>query len=284
MNVLNLRQFRCKFLLMEIKSLGHLTTLIFSRFSGNVTDHGEYTCIQTPTNPQFHWGNFIIFDRAPKAGDLTRWKKLFDHEFTYYSGPHHYTFAWDGRVGQGDVAEFVAAGFELETGVVLSTETLQPPQHLNREMTIKKIATDHDWHEVTELQIVCGDPKYALGYRPFKEAQMLQYRKMTEAGRGHWFGAYLNGRLVADLGIFHEGTLARYQSVGTHPDFRRLGLCGTLVYQAGLMAQKEFGVSQLVMEADDNYHAARIYESVGFQRTELNYSLSWWKRPEGELS
>lgn len=31
------------------------------------------------------------------------------------------------------------------------------------------------------------------------------------------------------------------------------------------------------MEADPEYHAARIYESVGFKRGEINYSLSWWK-------
>lgn len=268
---------------MKIESLGHLTTLIFSRFSGSVTDRGDFTLIQTPKNPQFHWGNFIIFEKAPTGGDLPRWKQLFDQEFTYYPGTHHYTFAWDGRSGQGQIEEFVAAGFEFETGVVLSTEVLQTPKHLNQDMTIKKISTDQDWHDVTELQIACGDPKYALGYRPFKEVQMLQYRKMTEAGLGHWFGAYLDGRLVADLGIYHDGPLARYQSVGTHPDFRRLGLCGTLVYQAGLIAQKEFGVNRLVMEADDHYHAARIYESVGFKRTEINYSLSWWKRPEGEM-
>lgn len=266
---------------MNIASLGHLTTLLFSRFSGAVTDRGAYTLIQTPSNPHFHWGNFLLFDRAPGPGDLRRWKQLFDEEFTYYEAPHHYTFAWDGRAGQGEVAEFVEAGFEFETGVVLSTAILQAPKHLNRAMTIKKITTDLDWQEVTELQIACGDPKFAEDYRPFKETQMLQYRRMSEAGLGHWFGASLGGRLVADLGIFHNGPLARYQSVGTHPDFRRQGLCGTLVYQAGLLAQKEFGVTQLVMEADDNYHAARIYESVGFKRTEVNYSLSWWKRPAG---
>jgi len=30
------------------------------------------------------------------------------------------------------------------------------------------------------------------------------------------------------------------------------------------------------MEADPDYHAARIYESVGFKRCEMTYQLSWW--------
>ena len=83
---------------------------------------------------------------------------------------------------------------------------------------------------------------------------------------------------MGDLGIFFEGPVGRYQMVGTHPDFRKQGICGTLVYEAGLMAFEEFALDHLVMEADPDYHAARIYESVGFNKAEINYSLSWWKK------
>lgn len=48
-------------------------------------------------------------------------------------------------------------------------------------------------------------------------------------------------------------------------------------YRSGLMAIAEFGIDHLVMEADVDYHAARIYESVGFRRQEVNHALSWWK-------
>lgn len=49
-------------------------------------------------------------------------------------------------------------------------------------------------------------------------------------------------------------------------------------YQAGSLALAEYPIDQLVMEADPGYHAARIYESVGFSSVETNYSLSWWKK------
>lgn len=71
---------------------------------------------------------------------------------------------------------------------------------------------------------------------------MEQYRSMAEAKKGHWFGAFLNGKLIGDLGVFFEEHVGRYQSVGTHPDFRRKGVCGNLIYQAGLVALREFGV------------------------------------------
>lgn len=100
---------------------------------------------------------------------------------------------------------------------------------------------------------------------------MTSYRKMSEAGMGSWFGVFIDGKLVGDLGIFYEGNVGRYQNVGTHPDHRRQGIYGTLVYQTGLLAFEEFGVEHLVMEADIDYHAARIYESVGFKRNEVSH-------------
>lgn len=63
---------------MEINSLGRRTDLIFSKFSGSVHDRGSYTVIKTPSNPGYHWGNYLIFDKAPKGGDLQRWKDIFN--------------------------------------------------------------------------------------------------------------------------------------------------------------------------------------------------------------
>ena len=162
--------------------------------------------------------------------------------------------------------------------MALMSQRLKPPPHLNEDVEIRKITTDQEWQKVNELQCLCADPKYLNEYYiEFKTKQMSQYREMSQAGRGHWFGAYLGSTLVADLGIFFEGNLGRYQNVGTHPEYRRQGICGTLVYKSGLMAFDGFKVKTLVMEADTEYHAARIYESVGFHRHETNYSLSWWK-------
>jgi ribosomal protein S18 acetylase RimI-like enzyme len=146
---------------------------------------------------------------------------------------------------------------------------------------VRKIKSDQDWDEVLKLQIICAKPKFRNDYyEEFKKRQRDDYRKMSESGMGAWFGAFLGDQMVGDLGIFYEGNIGRYQNVGTHPDCRRQGICGTLVYQAGQMALQEFGINHLVMEADINYHAARIYESVGFKRTEVNYALSWWKSKE----
>lgn len=261
---------------MLLRSLGRRTDLMFAKFSGSVTDRGSYILIKTPSNPHYHWGNYLVFDHPPRKGSHQDWTQIFDREFEYYSEPHHYVFTWQGE--GGDFQEFLDAGFTLDTATVLTATKLNPPPHLNQKIEIRKISSDTEWAQVTRLQVLCSDPKFMdIQYEQFKTTQMNSYRKMSEAGHGFWFGAYIEGELVGDLGIFFDGKLGRYQNVGTHPDRRRQGICGTLVYKAGEIAFKEFGIEHLVMEADVDYHAARIYESVGFQRNEINKALSWWK-------
>jgi predicted GNAT family acetyltransferase len=92
-------------------------------------------------------------------------------------------------------------------------------------------------------------------------------RALVEAGHGAWFGAFLDGTLVSQLGLItSESGLARYQSVETHPA-RRRGLAGTLVWRAGAAALAD-GPRTLVMVADPEDGAIRVYRSVGFTVTE----------------
>lgn len=205
--------------------------------------------IQTSINGGYHWGNYLIFDRPPKRGDRKEWTRLFDSQFSYYKEPHHYVFAWEtGEHRNGEYQEFLKAGFELDSAVVLTTTVLIPPPNLNSQIQIRKIKSDSEWDDVIALQNLCAHPKYLNEYyKEFKLRQMNQYRKMSESELVNWFGAYLDHTLVGDLGIFHQNGVGRYQSVGTHPEFRRRGICGTLVFQTGLLAIKEFTLRHLVM-------------------------------------
>jgi hypothetical protein len=262
---------------MKIHSLELSTNFIFAKYSGKIVNKAEYTMVQTPAQPNYYWGNYIVFKTPPKAGSLKHWTEIFNREFTYYSEPNHYTFTWQSQE-QGDCSEFLNANFELDSTTVLTSSNPKPPPFQNQNLLVRKIVSDKDWNDVVQLQLLCKDDKYSTeSYTSYIVPQMKTYRKMTESNMGNWFGAFLNDKLVGDLGIFYEGQLARFQSLGTHPDFRRQGICGTLVFQSSQIALKEFGVKQLVMVADTNYHAARIYESVGFNRTETSYALNWWK-------
>jgi hypothetical protein len=108
--------------------------------------------------------------------------------------------------------------FKVDFSVVLTARSVHAPKKINSEAEIRPISTDFEWKEVTENQILSKAADYGeASYRVFKERQMARYRAMSDQGLGHWFGAFLNGKLVGDLGVYRDGTLGRFQSVETHP-------------------------------------------------------------------
>ena len=262
---------------MRPTSLGYRTDLIFHRFEGEVIDRGRYLVIRTPSNPSYRWGNFLIFGAPPEPGDFGQWHELFEQEVGTPPRIMHKLFAWDTVDGRhGDVKDFLEAGFELGEEVVMATDTLIRPRRYNYDLELRALTTDADFTEHVELHLLCRQEKDdEVDCRAFYEASTESYRKMITAGFGRWFGAFLDGRLVADMGIFTDSQvgLARYQSVVTHPDFRRRGVCSTLLYEVGRFAFSELGAKTLVIVADDHYFAKHIYGSVGFEVREKQGSL-----------
>lgn len=264
---------------MNIHSLGYRTDLFFSSFDGLTTDRGEYLVIQTPSNPDFYWGNYLLFANPPSTGDLDRWRSHFAHEIGSPPAVKHQVFGWDSPQGDlGEIDRFLSAGFRLVQNVVLISHAPQPPARLNKSITVRSLQSDDDWAQAIDNQVACREVNFSEAeYRRFKLPQMARYRRMQAAGLGHWYGAFIADRLVADLGIFHCVGLGRFQSVGTHPDFRRQGIAATLVYQAALLAMKAFGLHTLVIVAEQDSSPSRIYQSVGFEMTEKQVGLEWWQ-------
>jgi GNAT superfamily N-acetyltransferase len=255
---------------MRIRSLGYRTDLIFARHHGVIADRGDCVVIRTPSNPGFWWGNFLLFRDPPAEGALERWKERFHEEIASHQPARHFAFGWDSPEGErGRLEPFLDDGFLLNESVVLTADAVHPPARPNGDVAIRPLAGDDDWRQAMENQVACHAAEFSQPeYRDFKARQMDGYRGMAEAGLGAWFGAFAEGRLVADLGVFADGAVARFQAVETHPDFRRRGICGTLVYESARHALHTLGAKRLVMVADVHYHAARIYESLGFRPTE----------------
>lgn len=262
---------------MNINSLLIKTSLIFARNESEIVERESYIAIKTPTNPGYHWGNYLIFKKPPVGNDVANWKEIFAREFPYYKVIQHYAFAWDELSPPADPA-YLEQQMVLEKSVALVTDTLSPPPHYNHQVQIRPLATDQDWEEADLLQSMTRDDSYDFDeFLAFKKAQSLSYLKLIKAGRGQRFGAFMNDKLVADLGIFHEDGIGRFQNVVTHPDYRKQGICATLVYESGQRILQTGKVKTLVMIADPDYHAARVYQSVGFKPKEESYNLYWYK-------
>jgi ribosomal protein S18 acetylase RimI-like enzyme len=264
---------------MRLRSLGYRTDLIFPAYDGEIIDRGRYLVVRTPSSPTYHWGNFLLFADPPAAGDFAIWRGLFAQEIGTPRAVHHETYGWDSPDGStGEVKAFLDAGFELGRMDVLRADEICLPPKASLEVEIRHLRSDGDWQQALENQVRCRDPEYPeAGYRVFKQDQMARYRGMTHAGLGAWYGAFVGEALVADLGIFHNGDIARFQNVETHPAYRRRGIARAMVHQASEHAQAHFDVRTLVIVADHDSVPSRLYQSLGFKVAEQQVGLEWWQ-------
>lgn len=253
---------------MQPKSLGYRTDLMMLALQGSdIVGRGDHLVVRTPTQPTFHWGNFLLFADPPAAGDLARWQALSEAEFP---GAEHLVFGIDTVDGStGDLNEIVAAGITVDWSTVLTATTVHEPTRPNRQADMRLLASDDDWRQSIEVRLADDEKSGDTSHQEFLERKTAAMRVLQDAGRGGWFGAFLGDRMVAGLGIFSDGSgVARYQSVDTHPDFRNRGLAGTLVQVAGEYALADLGADTLVIVAEREHPAERLYRSIGFAGSE----------------
>jgi GNAT superfamily N-acetyltransferase len=247
---------------VDIRSLGYRTDLAIRVLEGSqVEDRGDHLVIRTPQNPDFWWGNFLLLSAPPPPGQAGDWLARFRAEFP---GASHVALGVDvAEADAVDPRELVAAGLQLTRFAVLTAGDLHAPPRPNAEATYRRLSGDDDWRQAAELRamVSAGEPGSEPG---FLQARVAAERALTEAGHGSWFGAFINGRLLAQLGVITGGTgPARYQNIETHPAARRRGLAGSLVWHAGRHALAD-GAGTLVIVADPAAVAIRVYRSVGF--------------------
>jgi RimJ/RimL family protein N-acetyltransferase len=263
---------------MHLRSLGYRTDLMFPRFDGLVVDRGEYLVVRTPSNPRFWWGNFLLFAAPPGPEDLPRWRELFAAEIGEPPQIDHLAFGWDAPDGAtGALQPFLDAGFALIRNVVrtATTTAVHPPPRPHDALVMRPVSSALDWQEALELQLRCqDDTDLTEAFVAFTHRQMVRYRMMAEAGRGAWFGAFLDDVMVGGLGVFTEDGLGCFQEVVTNPAYRRQGICGTLVAHASQYAFAQLGAQTLVI-VTDSADAGRIYESVGYRVVEQQVGVDW---------
>jgi hypothetical protein len=256
---------------MEITSKGLQSEFIFHEFGGVITDHGDCISVRTPSNPDFYFGNFLLFPAPPTDGDFGPWMARFEEIFAQYPQVRHHTFQWlpADDANSGELAEFKEAGFTLDETSVLATQSVHTDKPAPIDVDFRKISTDAEWLAVIDAQVRYGNPTIPSDeYRKFKEESFASYRAMSDKGLGNWWGAFKGDELVADLGLFFANGVGRFQSVQTATEHRRQGICRAMVDHVsnyGLTAHPDI---TLVLWADAHDVARDIYCSIGFNEIE----------------
>lgn len=256
---------------MHVESLAFRTDLALLALGGSqVEDHDTHVAVRTPDNPTYRWGNFLLLPEAPTAEVLPDWQRTFEETFP---GLEHRTFGVAAAHGtRDDLAAFAAAGFEVEASAVMTATAVHEPPRPNRDAAYRRLVSDDDWAQLVELRSTGED----ADEREFVAAKVVAERRTAETGLGAWWGAFVDGRLLSSMGLVTASPgLARFQQVHTHSDARGRGLAGTLVHEVSRYGFDELGATTLVMVADPDYLAIRIYRSVGFADTETQLQAEW---------
>jgi ribosomal protein S18 acetylase RimI-like enzyme len=253
---------------VEVTSLGYRTDLMIRVLEGSkVSDHGDYLVVRSPASPAFWWGNFVLLAGPPSPRETAGWLSRFREEFP---AADHIALGIDATDPHAaDHAGLIEAGLRIDRSTVLAAASVHEPPHPNHEVQYRPLTSDEDWQASLGLRLAADDRAEPAATRAFYEQRTADARRAADGGHGAWFGAFEDGQLAAQLGVFSDGSgLARYQNVETHPAWRRRGLAGTLVYQAGRYAIDRLGARTLIIVADPGAGAIRVYRSVGFTDVE----------------
>ncbi|HSP64943.1 MAG TPA: GNAT family N-acetyltransferase [Candidatus Deferrimicrobium sp.] len=250
---------------MEVASLGYGTDLAILRLGGSrIEDRGDHLVVTSADAPTYWWGNFVLVETVPNPSDCEGWLDVFAVAFP---GAAHRAIGFDGTAGVlADLAWFTARGFNTEALAVMTATAVPSPPHPNRDAVLRELRSDDDWAASVDLRERCAtQTSESASPRDFNLARALTNQRITEAGHGRWFGAFVDNRLVAQLGLLDAGGgVARYQSVETDPAFRRRGLASSLIHHAGVYGLTELAAQTLVIVADPTYTAMHLYRTLGF--------------------
>lgn len=267
---------------MIVRSLALTTELALAAMRGRVTDRDDYLVVETPDNPGYYDGNVLVLPAPPQVGEVTYWTRRFTDELGKNTAIKHVSLWWDGTNGdEGAGAELRAAGFTLMSNQVMVAE---PPSragesasHAGEQAAVyaaqpaqtalpTRVLTPDEVLATADLAYTIGD-RHDDTYRLFLDRRAAWHRDLVARGQATFWGALDNGELVASLGVVWLDKLARYQDVQTLPTHRRRGLAGALL-AASRDAAFARGAERVVIIAEPDSEAARVYAGLGFRTVE----------------
>ncbi|MDZ7708457.1 MAG: GNAT family N-acetyltransferase [Trueperaceae bacterium] len=257
---------------MQLRSLAGWTE---SWFVEEVRDLGDAVALRCPTEPTFRWGNVLMIPDAPEPGDRACLEARFAEVFDDLPEVRHVTVGWDDPEGrEGDVAEWQAAGYEIDRNVTRVAEAadLHAPAGRPAGFAVRAARDDDDWRQVVALQASDPGDEEPTSYRALILGRAAFRRRLAEGVRpdlhGAWFLATLHGVPVGSMGLFVHQRVGRFQFVHVAPEHRRKGVATAMVHAVAREGLGRMGAERLVIVGDEGTSADGIYAALGFRAVE----------------
>ncbi len=203
-------------------------------------DRGAHLVIRSPHAPDFWWGNFLLLAGVPTDRGSEQCLEAFAAEFpaarhVAIGVRRHERHCWQPALVHRPRVQRRGPGGDDRIGPP------SPRAARGEDAPCRELGSDDDWTQSVDLRLRCAAATEPSGHsRELDTQRAPTNRRIVEAGHGQWFGAFVDGVLVAQLGIVNAGGgYARFQSVETDPRFRRRGLARALIQRAARYALAE---------------------------------------------
>lgn len=224
---------------------------------------------RTANEPDFWMGNQILLRDVEWSA--TQLEAVFRRHFPNAA---HRSFVWDmPDLDPAHLPDLSDLGADISGFDALSLQSEIREAPIPEGHRIRPLKTADDWKQSVALMAEVGeeegyDPEWHL---PFLEKRNTNRRRLINQGIGQWFGAVDGDQLVGQMGMFHDAKVARYQSVETRGSHRRRGICSALLRHAALWALGRAPSATVIIVAEADSAAGRLYRSMGFEHAERIY-------------
>ncbi|MFN8214077.1 MAG: GNAT family N-acetyltransferase [Candidatus Nanopelagicales bacterium] len=251
---------------MDEIPLGWRTDLdVLSRSGSHITDAGDHLVVETPDNPGYYWGNFVLVTNPGLAERPRDCLALMEREFP--SAGH----VAIGLPAAPDPQAWEGLDVDLERDEVLGADRPPRGRELPTGYVARPLAGD-DWEQSLRNEVAESGAADPVAYADFARRRIASRQRMVAHGDAVFVGAFVGEELVADLGIVLGEDAARYQSVATVAAHRRQGLASHLLQVAGEWAQGR-GTTRWVIIVEPGSDAARLYRACGMEPVDESWQV-----------
>lgn len=249
-----------------MKSLELTTDLLAMKGATEVETFPDRVIQRTPNEPDFWFGNRVIFTNPPKdaAAAIAQFRADLPEV-------RHICIAWDipNLPVEPVRALFARTGVTVDEGDVLTLTGLLHPAPPPAGLTLRTFQPE-DWAQSHDIGMGIAEEEgqSLTGHRSYLEGRAKTRKRQIEAGFAQWFGAFEGDLLVGDMGIVHDQRYIRYQLVQTRASHRRRGIATALLGFALDWARARAPQATPVIVADAGSDAGRLYRRAGFAPAE----------------
>lgn len=261
---------------------------IFVRHPATTCSADEnFIVYKTPMRPDYWWGAYLVSREAVTSQNALTVSREWDKRLGALTDIKKKIIQWEISIGDlttgaTEITESVAVvninSVLVANATTAATAAERAPAAMSG-VVIEEVLTELDRSAVLDMTLAdLDDDPESPATASFLRWKHEQFFEGVQRGGCGWWMLKVNGEPVANCGLFCDGETARFREVTTHPKWRRQGYARQLCQWVLAKCFQDSAIRQVVIVAEQNSSAERIYKSIGFVPTTVQIALIWTLR------